>query len=203
MNCSPSALKDYLLGEMPAAERRSLEQHVERCDACREEKERLQLAHSALMTLREEEPPRRIAFVSDQVFEPSWWQRFWRSGPQLGFASAAMLAVAILVHGATQPVPVVQQVLAPTTAAVDTTQLEQRIAAEVDRRVQAAVAQVVSEVKARQEKQWVATMAAAKREMEMERQANQVAFGESMEQLAKLRMATIRASLNWPVERAQ
>ena len=31
----------------------------------------------------------RIAFVSDKVFEPRWWQTIWRSGPAMGFASAA------------------------------------------------------------------------------------------------------------------
>jgi hypothetical protein len=43
--------------------------------------------------------PRRISFVSDPVFEPSWWQRFLSTGPKLGFASAAMLSMAILAHG--------------------------------------------------------------------------------------------------------
>ena len=31
----------------------------------------------ALSTLREEEIPRRIAFVSDKVFEPRWWQKLF------------------------------------------------------------------------------------------------------------------------------
>ena len=35
---------------------------------------RVRLTLDALSTLREEEVPRRIAFVSDKVFEPRWWQ---------------------------------------------------------------------------------------------------------------------------------
>ena len=42
--------------------------------SCREELARLRLTLDALSTLREEEMPRRIAFVSDKVFEPRWWQ---------------------------------------------------------------------------------------------------------------------------------
>jgi hypothetical protein len=45
-----------------------------------------------LASLEDEEIPRRIAFVSDRVFEPRWWQTMWRSGPVMGFASAALLA---------------------------------------------------------------------------------------------------------------
>jgi hypothetical protein len=47
-----------------------------------------------------EEVPRRIAFVSDKVFEPRWWQslfspRSWNST----VAAACVVAAAILVHG--------------------------------------------------------------------------------------------------------
>ena len=55
----------------------------------------------ALSTLRDEEIPQRIAFVSDPVFEPSragrWWSGFWLSGARLGFAGAAMLSAALLI----------------------------------------------------------------------------------------------------------
>ena len=56
---------------------------------------------TALFSLREEEIPQRIGFVSDQIFEPSPWRRgwaaFWGSAARLGFASAAMLSVALVV----------------------------------------------------------------------------------------------------------
>lgn len=99
MNCSPSDLKDYFFDELPAAERRAVETHVSTCADCREQFEALRVTGTALLSVRDEEPPRRIAFVSDPVFEPTWWQRVWNSGPRLGFASAAMLTCAILGHG--------------------------------------------------------------------------------------------------------
>jgi len=54
----------------------------------------------SLFTLREEEIPQRIAFVSDKIFEPSpvrrWFSAFWGSAGRLGFASAAMLSAALI-----------------------------------------------------------------------------------------------------------
>ena len=86
MMCSPFDLKDYFFGEL---ERRTA--GVGRaaswttCAACREELAALSATRSAVLCMREEELPRRIAFVSDKVFEPRWWQKFLASGPQLGF----------------------------------------------------------------------------------------------------------------------
>ena len=92
MNCTSIDLKAYFLGEADAPMRRAAEEHLTSCAACQEEHERLRLTQAALFTVREEEMPRRIAFVSDKVFAPRWYQRLWRSGPRLGFAGAAMLA---------------------------------------------------------------------------------------------------------------
>ena len=109
MSCSPFDLRDYFLKELTDPQQRQVEAHVKDCPACREELERLRLTEAALFSLREEEIPQRIAFVSDPVFEPSgwrrWWAAFWGSSARLGFASAAMLSVAILVSALTRPVP--------------------------------------------------------------------------------------------------
>lgn len=86
--------KAYALGELPAADRRQAESHAQTCPACREEMAMLRLTLDSLSTLREEEVPRRIAFVSDKVFEPKWWQRLFSPS----FAAASVLAAAILVH---------------------------------------------------------------------------------------------------------
>ena len=75
MSCSPFDLKDFFFGELGADDRRKVETHVAACAACREELDALALTGAALMTVRDEEPPRRIAFVSDKVFQPTWWQR--------------------------------------------------------------------------------------------------------------------------------
>ena len=128
MSCSSFDIKEYFLGEAGLNERRRVESHIQMCEPCREELLRLQLTEASLMTLRDEEIPRRIAFVSDKVFEPRWYQRIWNSGPRLGFVAASLVACAILVHAFARPAPVV----APTaTAAVDQKQIELRVDREV------------------------------------------------------------------------
>jgi hypothetical protein len=145
MSCSPFDLKDYFLRELPEEQQRQqVEAHVKVCQPCREELERLQLTEAALFSLREEELPQRIAFVSDKVFEPSafrrWLAAFWGSTARLGFASAAMLSIALIVFAATRPAPAP----APVTnlsAAVDS--------ADIERRVQAAADKAAREIEAR------------------------------------------------------
>jgi anti-sigma factor RsiW len=149
MSCAPFDLKDYFLGELRAADREAVELHLDGCAACREELHTLGLTRSALLSLADEEPPRRIAFVSDQVFEPSWWQKLWRSGPQLGFASAAMLSAALLVHAF---VPRTAQVASPV-APIQAAAIETVVEAEVQKRLNAAVTQAVSDSQRQQSAQ--------------------------------------------------
>lgn len=99
MSCSQYDWKAYALGELNATERSSAEGHAATCVACREEVAGLRLTLDAMSTLREEDVPRRIAFVSDKVFEPRWWQRLWSPT----FAAAMLIAAAILVHAFARP----------------------------------------------------------------------------------------------------
>jgi anti-sigma factor RsiW len=99
MSCSNYDWKAYALGELDAKDRRQVEAHAATCSDCREELAGLRLTLDALSTLREEEIPKRIAFVSDKVFQPRWWQMFLRPS----FAAAAILAAAILVHAFVRP----------------------------------------------------------------------------------------------------
>jgi anti-sigma factor RsiW len=126
MNCSPFDLRDYYLKELTDPQQRQVESHVKDCSACRIELERLHLTQAALFSLRDEEIPQRIAFVSDPVFEPSagrrWWTAFWGSSGRLGFASAALLSAALLVSAFARTAG---------SSAVS--------AAEIDRRIQQAV----------------------------------------------------------------
>ncbi|HEY6345360.1 MAG TPA: hypothetical protein VIY49_28020 [Bryobacteraceae bacterium] len=94
MNCESYDWKAYALGEMDRAARKEAEAHAALCADCREEAAALRLTLNTLSTLREEEMPRRIAFVSDKVFEPRWWQKIWNPN----FAAACVIAAAILVH---------------------------------------------------------------------------------------------------------
>jgi anti-sigma factor RsiW len=91
-------VKAYAVGEMGEADKRSAAAHVASCADCREELADLQATLGSLAMLRDEDVPRRIAFVSDKVFEPSWWQRL---NPV--FASAALIAAAIVAHGYMMP----------------------------------------------------------------------------------------------------
>ncbi len=167
MSCSVD-LKAYAVDELPKNERGVVEDHVRGCQSCREELDRLNLTHSALSLLEDEEIPRRIAFVSDRVFEPRWWQTMWRSGPAMGFASSALLAGAILAHGFARPVAPATM----ATAQVDAAQIEQRVEAQVNSRlnsrVDVAVAKAVNEVQAKQ----AAELAQVVRAAEVQRKAD-------------------------------
>ena len=164
MSCSPFELKDYFLRELSDPHRREVEAHLKSCRPCRDELERLSLTQTALFSLRDEEIPQRIAFVSDKIFEPSplrrWWSAFWGSSARLAFASAAMLSAALLLR------PTVQQVVqvpAPATAAVQTVST-----AEIQSRIDAAVSAAVSAAEARQElhtKQLVTELESARRRL--------------------------------------
>jgi anti-sigma factor RsiW len=147
MSCSPFDLKDYFLKELPNPQRREVEGHLTGCQVCREELDRLHMTQAALFSLRDEEIPQRIAFVSDKVFEPSplrrWWNAFWGSTARLGFASAAILSAAILVSALTRPAPAP----APNAvAAVSQAEVERQVRASVA----SAVANAVAEVEVRQ-----------------------------------------------------
>jgi hypothetical protein len=189
MTCSPYDPKDFLFGELSAAQGREIEEHLQSCPECREEFERLRLTQTALHSLREEEPPRRIAFVSDRVFEPRWWSKLWQSGPRLGFASAAMLAAAILIHGFARPVSIGPP--PPDTAAI-----EARIGAEVARRIEPAVRAAVAESEARQARKTEELVAAARKNFELQRDADHVAIAETLTLLQKKYMVQV-ASADW------
>jgi anti-sigma factor RsiW len=143
MTCSPFDLKDFLFGELTDEEKDSVERHLLACTACQDELTGLNATRTAVLCMREEEPPRRIAFVSDKVFEPRWWQRIFAPGSKLGFASAALLAFAIVFHAAYEP--------ARTQSPAAVVQIDQKmLEAEVLERVQSAVNQAVVETEARQ-----------------------------------------------------
>ena len=99
MSCSNYDWKAYALGEIDAGARIQMEAHAATCISCREELAGLRLTLDAMSTLREEEIPKRIAFVSDKVFEPRWYRMFLRPS----FAAAGVLAAAILVHAFARP----------------------------------------------------------------------------------------------------
>lgn len=107
MSNAPHDLRDYVLEELTPQQRAEVERFLTTSVEAREEVERLKLTRQALLSLPEEEPPRRIAFVSDKVFEPSptrrLWQSFWQGAPRTAFGLTAFLLVFFAGAWATQP----------------------------------------------------------------------------------------------------
>jgi anti-sigma factor RsiW len=172
VSCSPYDLRDYFFGELAHDEQRSVDVHVKTCTACREELDELRLTQSALLTVREEEPPRRIAFLSDKIFEPNWWQRLWSSGARLGFASAAMLSAAILMHAwvarPVQPLTVQLATAAPAASAP---------AAEVQK--------VIAASEARQKAEFEKALTEKQQQWELEHKASLLRVEEYVEMMQK------------------
>jgi anti-sigma factor RsiW len=140
-DCSRLDWKGYALGELDKSARAEAEAHAATCPACREELAATRLTLDALSTLREEEVPRRIAFVSDKVFEPRWWQSLlhpmsWNPT----FAAACVVAAAILVHG----------FVGSTRPSADS--------AEIQARVDRAVTKAVADTEERQAQRFEETL---------------------------------------------
>jgi hypothetical protein len=182
MSCSPFDVRDYFLRELTDGERRQTEIHLKGCPTCREELERLRLTEAALLALRDEEIPQRIGFVSDKVFEPSalrrWWQTLWGSAARLGFASAAMLSVAILVAALSRPAP------APQAGAGSLSRAEAaRLEAKFEARMREAVKQTIAETETRQERKTAELLAASEARQQAERKALMATVEENLSYL--------------------
>ena len=185
-------LKAYFFGELPEDERRRVAAHLETDPAARAELARLEATQSMLGFVQDEELPRRIAFVSDKVFEPTWWQRFWASGAQLGFASAALLALAVVGHGWLSR-PTVQ----PLTATVDAAVVRAVVAEEMGKRVQAPVAQ--STGAATTSKLIAVALKEVERRAELDRAADRLTIEENFNLLRRLISRDQVASYQRPV----
>jgi len=176
MNCSPFDLRDYFFDELPDDQRRQVAAHVATCAACCEELDRLRLTQAALLTLRDEEIPQRIGFVSDRVYEPSAlrrrWRAFWGSAPRLGFASAAMLSLAILFAS----------LYRPATPSADLTQLR------------AEIQKAVAESEARQAGNTAQLLAAANQRYEEDRSKDRQALDRAFDILEKTVKSWYRAA---------
>ena len=107
MKQAPHDLRDYALGELNAAQRAEVEAYLAAEPAARAEVESLRATCASLRQMPAEEPPRRIAFVSDKIFEPSMGARLLRwlrlDGPRFALGMAAVMAVVFAGLWATQP----------------------------------------------------------------------------------------------------
>ena len=149
MECARFDWKAYALGELSAVETAEYDRHAGTCGPCRAELGRWQRTIAPLRNLPQAEPPRRIVFVPepglDLAAAEPWWRRLWHSGPQLGFASAAVLALAIVAHGVLARVPAAP---APTQAQLQSlvdARVHEEALKEVNRLLPQAVDQRVRE----------------------------------------------------------
>ena len=188
-------LKAYFFGELPDDERRRVAAHLETDPAARAELARLEATQSMLGFVQDEELPRRIAFVSDKVFEPTWWQRFWASGAQLGFASAALLALAVVGHGWLS-----RPTAAPVVATVDAAVVRAVVAEEMGKRMQAVNTPVpqVSDAAATSKLIAVA-LKEVERRAELDRAADRLTIEENFNLLRRLISRDQVASYQRPV----
>ena len=178
--------KAYALDEMEPAAKREAEAHSKVCQDCYDELAGFETTLGALATLREEEIPRRIAFVSDKVFEPRWWQSFLRPS----FAAAGLIAAAILVHGFVRPVTTgtAPAGTAAVTKQVDQ-QIEKEVAARVDTavsaRVDAAVTKAVADTERREEQKTAEILALTEKRFTDQRRADFATAAANYDMLSK------------------
>ncbi|MBM3795889.1 MAG: hypothetical protein FJW31_17950 [Acidobacteria bacterium] len=174
----------YQLGEATAAERRAVEAHIRQCEECAGELARLGVTQAALLSVREEEPPRRIAFVSDKVFEPTWWQRLWQPMPAWALAAASIVAGAIVFHAVWNPGTVV----APGHIAQ--TPLRRPLpdaaaAPMMEAKMVAMVQQAVADVEKRAEQRTRTLLAEADKRHELDRSEMLAVMNANYEELSK------------------
>jgi anti-sigma factor RsiW len=186
MSCTGFDVRDYFLGELAEPERLQAARHIQGCAGCAGELEQLKLMRTALFSLRDEEPPQRIGFVSDKVFEPSpvrrWLSGFWLSGARVGFASAAMLSAALVFSASHR---------------TETKTAEAKVAATAQPDVQSivneAVHRAVTETELRQEKKTRDLLAIAEEKHRREAQALSAQVAVAFDNLQR-HQGSLRAS---------
>jgi anti-sigma factor RsiW len=170
------ALRDFAFDELPAGERQEMEQHIRACGDCSLEFDRLRVTTSALRILPDREIPQRIAFVSDEIFQPSMWARFWNSGARLGFASACIVAIALLVSA--------WRVSAAYHAAP--VQPAAQVAASMSpEQIQASIARAVAQTRMEEAKLIQTAVAAAEQKRDSMYRGQMVALEENFDVLRK------------------
>jgi hypothetical protein len=132
-------LRDYAFDEIAAADRPAFERHLADCADCAAELDRLRLTTAALRILPDRELPQRIAFVSDKVFAP--W-RIWNFAPWLGFVSAGVMAVALMVSSHARP-PEVRTIAVQTASTQSIEEIVQKAVAKAQAQTQAEDARIL------------------------------------------------------------
>ncbi|MCU0229052.1 MAG: hypothetical protein MUF01_15585 [Bryobacterales bacterium] len=199
MSSEERDLRDLVFGDALStandAELQAISSHPERSH----ELNRLLRLRETMLSLREEEPPRRTVLVAPVVpVRASWW-RGWLGNPGWAFGGACALAAAIVFHavwmgGAGAPPPsqvtvvstptpalsarVVAPQLAP--AASQPEALDPRVLALVDARVNEAVRTVRADLSAQHQQETQRLLAATENRLRGQYEEEMVDFREAM-----------------------
>jgi anti-sigma factor RsiW len=172
------ALRDYAFDELSGDELRSMERHLSACSVCAAELDQLRLTTAVLRVLPDREVPQRIAFVSDKVFPRSpiarFFLGFWNSAARLGFASAFILGVALIISAYHRPAPL------PMPGQSSTVSL-----GAVNQIVNKAVDKAVAQARADDQRFMNAALEIAERRHEEENRALMTAVKDDMEVMQK------------------
>ncbi len=160
-------VRALLFDNLPEAEKAGLRKHLAGCESCRLEAERLKATTAALRSVPDEEPMVRIRFVSDRVFEPSWWQRLNPFG-STGLLAHAALAVPTLAAAVILIALQWGHFGRTAVAEVDQAAFEKKVQRAVDARLNVAVAQAVHEVETRQSVKFEGMMAEYRKQQQQD-----------------------------------
>jgi len=154
-----------------------MEQHLQTCEVCAADLDRLRITTTALRSVPDREIPQRIAFVSDKVFAPSPAARFlggfWNSAARLGFASACVLGTALIVSAYRRtPTPV-----AEVRTVVQT--------ADVSKQLNEAVARAVAQVREQVRQEDALTTQAALKAAEAKHEREYLVLSDAVQVLQK------------------
>lgn len=182
MSTCPKAdiVRDYAFDEIPKSERPAVEAHLTGCVECSAELAELRLTTAALAALPDREPPRRIAFVSDKVFEPSVFERLWNAFRWQGVVAAGAMALAVFSLVNRPVVPVAQNpapVVTTASAHVDQNAVNDAVAL--------AVSEAVAKVRAEDTQMLKTALAEAETRHEKQHQALMVAMEENLTVMQK------------------
>lgn len=176
------------LARTPEAELQAISEHPER----QEELNRLLQLREALLTLADEEPPRRTVLVAPAAERMPWWRSLLSFGaPGWGFAGAMALAAAIVAHGwLMRPAGEVLQVAgnpagsgAPTATGAITlndAQIEARVNAAVEQRLGSLLQQVRAELKTEHQREARRLVAAAEERLQQQHDAEMFQMREAV-----------------------
>jgi hypothetical protein len=153
-------ITDYLMGEMPAAEKAAAEAHLGQCSLCAGKLEEFSHTYALLQAVPDAEPPRPLVFAAEKrIARPATGSRAWRwLTPALSAAAASIITALVLIpepsNSLESGLPVNVATSSTDPSSVDVQKIlrefsvsnEQSLAAGLDERRRQALQQAQSEM---------------------------------------------------------